>query len=120
MSDHLSIATEGLAPSVFSHKLFASLGFGFDVEVIITPKPLDTGGGSGSIPDLREYLITVKVTRKGKVWVKSIEANQFELKTLEKVLITFKKINTIVENISIQIKNSMIQSKNIIVNIFNK
>lgn len=116
---HYNIATEGIRAG---HKLLASLGFGFSVEVIIQPKPVDTGGGAAgrSIPDLREYLITVKITRKDKVWIKSIDANHFEMKTLERVLISFKKINAVVENISIQIKESMIKSKEVFVQVFKR
>jgi len=117
MSLHYNIATHGVRAG---HKILAKLGFGFHVEVIITPK--DTGGGYGPswIPDQQEYLITVKITKNGKIWQKSMEANRFQMKSLERIILTFKSVNTIIENISFNIKMKSINIKNILVEAWKK
>ena len=116
---HYNIATEGIRAG---HKILSKLGFGFSVEVIITPKPVDTGGGAAgrSIPDLREYLITVKIRRKDKVWSASLDANHFQMKSFERIIVTFKSINAYVENISFKINNGLVKTKEILVKIFTK
>ncbi len=100
----------------------AKLGFGFSVEVNITPK--DGGGSWGTDPtfihDLNEYLITVKITRNEKVWKYSLEANRFEMKSLERIMVSFKKINTIVESVTFAIKQKTINMKNILIEVFKK
>lgn len=117
MTLHYNVATEGVRAG---HKFFSKLGFGFQLEITITPKD---GGGAGQpsfIPDINEYLITVKITRNGKVWQKSIDANRFEMKTLERVVMTFKSIKTIIENITFQFKIKSINIKNIILKVWKK
>lgn len=118
LTKHYNLATEGIRAG---HKIFAKLGFGFKIEIIIQPK--DGGGvwgGQGPLPDPNEYLVTVKITRKDKVWQQSFEANRFEMKSLERIVLTFKSINTIIEDITFSIKKRSINIKNIIVEVFRK
>lgn len=116
----VSIATEGLSPSVFSHSLLAKLGFGYNVEITIVPVA-DSGGPAGvAYPDLRQYLITVKIRKKDKQWSYSMEANMFEMKTLERVILTFKKVETVIHNIKLSIVSKSINIHNIIVKAFKK
>lgn len=114
------MATEGVRAG---HKLLSVLGFGFKVEVIVTPLK-DGGGAYGPdykfIPDLREYLITVKITKNGKVWQKSIEANQFQMKSLERVILTFKKISITLEDIKVAILEHSINIQKIIISVWSK
>lgn len=114
---HYNLATEGIRAG---HKIFAKLGFGFQIEVTITPKDTGGGAGPGFIPDLNEYLVTVKITRKDKIWQQSFEANRFEMKSLERVMATFKNINKLVENITFAIKAPIINIRRIIVETFFK
>ena len=117
MTLHYNIATEGVRAG---HKILAKLGFGFSIEIIV--KPIDTGGGwgKGDIPDLNEYLITVRITHKKKRWEQSFKANAFELKSLEKIMVVYKGINKIIDNISFVITNPMININRIIVKVKRK
>lgn len=114
MSLHYNIATNGVRAG---HKILAKFGFGFQVEVTIVP--VDTGGGYQP-HDPTEYLITVKITRNGKIWTQSFEANRFQMKSLERVMLTFKNITSIVEEISFVVKQKSINIKNIIVEAFKR
>lgn len=109
---HRNIATEGVRAG---HKILSKLGFGFEISIIVTP--VDTGGGGwrGDIPDINEYHVTVVITRKGKKWSQSFEANWFGIKSLEKIILTFKGINKIVDSITFAITSPMINIRNIIV-----
>ena len=110
--------------ALFNGKLFSTallLGriFGFTTEIIVTPivRP-DTGGGIPNwYPDLEEYRVTIRITRNGKKWEQSFEANRFQLSTLEKVLITFKSITKVLHNINILVTPIGINIKKIWVNI---
>lgn len=61
---HLSIATNGLAPKIFSHLQFALFGWA-SVEIIVTPITPYGGGSVGEIYD--RYNITVVIHWNGKV-----------------------------------------------------
>lgn len=96
MSAHLSIATEGLAPSIFSHRLFASLGFGYSVEVIVTPLPVtpkESGAGSGNwtYDEVPKYNITFIIRWDGKVVARSYK--NILLDTVVDIVVKFKSIN---------------------------
>lgn len=101
MTVHLSMATEGLAPSIFSHRLFASLGFGYSVEVIITPLPVIPSGvgiGGGISSDRSRkydstplYDITFIIRWDGKVVTRSYKNILFD--TVIGIVIKFKAIN---------------------------
>ena len=108
---HFNIATEGIKAG---HKIFARLGFGFTVEV--SAKPIDSGGGwPGFQPDITEYLVTVKITRRGKVWKQSFEATEFGLKSLERVILTFKGIDKVVSIIKVALTRPLINIQRILV-----
>lgn len=115
-TSHYNIATMGVRAG---HKLMAMMGFGFEVEIIVTP--IDSGGGGGrawtpGIPDDQQYLVTVRITRKGKKWEQSFEANIFQLKSLEKVIISFKGIASILNNIKVTLSSPIINIRRIWVN----
>lgn len=96
MIDPFSIAVEGLVPGNIKHFNVAILGFNFDIELIV--RPLDTGGGVSrdfGIPDLKKYEVTVKIIYKDKVWSDTREMNSFGLATLEKVIASFKAIHNL-------------------------
>lgn len=98
MSSHLSIATEGLAPSTFSHRLFAALGFGYSVEVIVTPIPVPPvqGGGGGRnnwYEEVPKYDITFIIRWDGKVVARSYKNILFD--TVIGIVVKFKSIKDI-------------------------
>lgn len=116
MSLNFNIATEGIRGG---HSILATFGFGFDIQVVIAPS-VDTGGGATFYPDLTDYTVTIKITRHNKVWIHKFELDRFKVKTLERILVTYKSINTKVENISIAVVNKSINIKNILVKAFKK
>lgn len=95
MTAHLSIATDGLAPSIFSHRLFASLGFGYSVEVIVTPLPVtpkeSAAGGNWSYDELPKYDITFIIRWDGKVVTRGYKNILFD--TVIGIVVKFKSIN---------------------------
>lgn len=100
MSSHLSIATEGLAPSTFSHRLFAALGFGYSVEVIVTPipvPPVQSGGGGRNKWSYEEvipqYDITFIIRWDGKLVTRSYKNILFD--TVIGIVVKFNSIKDI-------------------------
>jgi hypothetical protein len=87
MFDHKLLATDGLYPGLTSHFSIAVLGT-FLFDIIITPP----SGPSLGYSDL-EYQITVMISYKGKVWKVQRFVSYFTGGSLEKVLMTFRKIS---------------------------
>lgn len=115
---HYNIATEGIRAG---HKWLAKLGFGFQVEIIVTPVSREGGGGGGLlIPDLRDYRITIRITNKGKVWEQSYITDQTGLSSLEYVIATFKGIKRVLDNVKFVISSPIISIKKVWVNIMSK
>ena len=96
---HKALALDGVG---FGHKVLATLGtLWFDVEIIVTPP----SGGGGYVTGYGAPVYTVKfvVTLKnGKVIASEHKYTQLGLKTLEKVISTFKGGSKIVNYISVQ------------------
>lgn len=115
MSAHLSIATEGLAPSIFSHRLFASLGFGYSVEVIVTPLPVlpkESGGvskGKYSYDEPPKYDITFIMRWDGKVVARSYKNILFD--TVIDIVVKFKSNNIVVKFKSLKIIQTLLDVK---------
>lgn len=115
-SKHYNIATMGVRAG---HKLMAMMGFGFSVEIIVQPR--DSGGGGGLlIPDLREYQVTIRITRNGKVWEQSYITGMSGLSTLEYVVIVFKGIKNIFDGVMFSIKSPIISIKTILVKLYKR
>lgn len=95
--DPFQLATNGLGPG-WSTFNAATSGFGFDIEVIIQPKP-DTGGGwlpGSEFPDYHDIIVRIKF--KGKSWEQRKTVSSLTAKSLERVLASFKYMNkTLVE-----------------------
>ena len=89
MFSHFSLGTEGLAPGIFKHFRVASLGYDFEIEVIITPISPDGGGAGFGVPDLNNYLVTVRIRHKKRTWETSKQLNNTGLSRLEKVIASF-------------------------------
>ncbi len=114
MSLHFNIATEGIKAG---HKILSKLGFGFLVEVIVTP----VGGGGGIyLPDTTRYNVTVRITRNGKVWESTTEVSPYTLRGLEKIVITFKSIIQLIRDIKISVVSRSINSRDIVVTAFKR
>lgn len=105
--NHKAAAVDGVG---FGHRVLAVLGLRwFEVEIIVRPG----GGGGGSGPktiwdNAEDYTIIVRVKYKGKVWEEKRTISALTLKSIEKVLASFKfmkvkaieitaSINTIVQ-----------------------
>jgi hypothetical protein len=103
MVDPFQIATNGVGPG-WSTFHMASMGFGFEIEIQITPVQ---GGGGWYEDHPREYVVLVRVKYKGKVWEQKKTTNQLTAKTLEKVLASFKYVSSRVVNVSSSFINTM-------------
>jgi hypothetical protein len=92
--DPFQFATEGVGPG-FSTYSFATLGFGFEIEITVRPKP--NGGGSGGVPTLWDdavpYEITIRISYKGKKWEEKRLISPLMMKSLEKVMASFRRIS---------------------------
>jgi hypothetical protein len=110
MSNHLSIASEGLAPTVFSHKIFAKLGFGYSVEVIITPAPtVSSGGGRYIYDNTVHYDITFIIRWDSRVITKSYRNILFD--TVARIYVKFKELRISTYMISSRIISSLFTTK---------
>lgn len=97
MFNHKLLATDGLYPGLTSTISIGNLG-AFLIEVIIEPvKKPDLG-----YSDV-EYKITIRIRRKDKVWETSRFVSIFTAKSIEKVVISFNKINMLVNRISVNL-----------------
>ena len=114
MSLHHQIAVMGIG---YGHKLLAVLGFGLSLEVFVKQK--DTGGGyyKWAFPALDEFEITFVITHKHNKWKKSFVTGPLGLKSLEKVIATFKsvvavgnRIKVVSDFINIKIKNILVKA----------
>jgi len=113
------IAVQGLGPGWTTFNA-ATQGFGFDVEIIVVPPTQPSGGGgSGTMwaPDQPREII-IRVTYKGKVWEERRFVSALMLKSLEKVIASFKSIRTSVVNVAVKINNVL--KRKIEINIFRK
>jgi len=119
VTTHLSIATEGLSPSIFSHRLFASLGFGYSVEVIVTPIPVPpippstpSAGGRRSTWTYEEppkYNITFIIRWDGKVLARSYK--HILLDTVVGIVVKFKAINIFASFKGLKIMKTLFETK---------
>lgn len=104
MLDHLSAATNGLYPGKFSPLNFAVLGYRVSVTIKKHPK----GHGGHHKPHLQYheddlYDVTIVITHKKKTWKQTRTISKMSLKTLEKVIVVYKKMETIKNSISFNV-----------------
>jgi len=108
----LSIATQGLAPSIFSAKRIALFGYGF-IDVIITPVPIPVpqqpsyGGGGQVVPGFT-YDVTFIIQWNGKTIRRTYTNLMFD--AVIKVVAKFKQL-------SISARYSMASIINTLVNV---
>lgn len=98
MFDTRNFALLGLYPGITSTRSIANLGQ-FEVEIIIEPEVPSLGGGSGYIsPVPSKYILTIRVSRKGKTWETkskiSITTAKVIAKFLRKELPTVEVVDT--------------------------
>lgn len=93
--DAFQIATDGVGPG-FTPLSFALNGFGYDISIEVIPPHYGTGGGGGrSLPYADPYYtIKVRVSYKGQTWEDAKQVNGLIGKSLEKIVISFKKSKT--------------------------
>ncbi len=123
MIDPFQIATNGVGPG-FTTFNFATMGFGFDVEVIVAPiipPGRETFGGTGSVPYVytpQHYEIIVKIRYKGKEWEDRRTVTAFFGEAVIDVLAWYKSFT--IAGIGINIKNIVINKITPIINVFKK
>lgn len=111
MINPFQVATQGLGPgcTVFD---VAMQGFGFFVEVIVRPNAYSPWMGPP-----QDYLVTVRIrTKKGKVYEQSYVASEFQIKSMEKLVVVFKGMFHKVTSVAATL-NNVIRSK---INVFAK
>ena len=76
-----------------------------DASPVNIPVSRQAGGGSGRTAweNARPYVVTVKVTRSGKVWIDQKEVSVLMIRSLEKVVAAFKFIARKIEDIKVMI-----------------
>lgn len=85
MFDHRNLATEGLYPGLVSTFSIAILG-ALEFEIIIEPE-VPLGGGAGFVrPIDAKYILTIRVSRKGKVWETKTKISYSTAKVFAKFL----------------------------------
>jgi len=114
---HYNIAVDGIRAG---HRMIAKLGFGFQIEIIVTSPEVSGGGGGWYPPYPQPFQVTVKITRKEKVWQQSFSASEFTAKSVEKIVLTLKSINRAYDYITFSISKPFINIKKIVVGVFKK
>lgn len=110
MIDTFQIAVDGVTPK-FSPWRLALQGFWFDVEIVVPPIPPTTdnfGGGrwKDSTPweTAQPYIITVRVRYKDKTWEQKQSVSLLVARSLEKVLVSFRRMSSKLVNIATKFK----------------
>jgi len=108
--DTFQIATDGINPK-WTPWLIALNGFGFDVEIVVPPIPPGTSNSGGgwwkdttSWEIAQPYIITVRVRYKGKTWEQKQSVSLLVARSLEKVLVSFRRMTTRIVDISTKFK----------------
>jgi hypothetical protein len=119
------IATEGINPD-WSPWLVALRGFGFDVEIEIKPVPKPEGGGSWGGKDrtvwdgAQPYEIIVRIKYKGKTWEQKKFISQLAARSLEKVLVSYRRMHVSVVSVIASINRITKEQISIFVNKINR
>lgn len=99
MIDTFQIATEGINPN-WNPWNISLKGFGFDVEIIIPEIPPSTRESSGGWWNNTRweadsgYDITIRIKYKNKEWVQSKRVSSLSVRSLEKVVSSFRRMKT--------------------------
>lgn len=96
------MAVHGLYPGIVSTRSIANLGH-FEIEVIIEPvAPGGVGGGYGGSRKSEDYKITIRVTRKGKLWTQSYVVKKVVAKVFARILKRTNPFGVNVTSVNIQ------------------
>jgi hypothetical protein len=110
MFDPFQIATDGINPS-WNPWNIAIKGFGFEVEVIVVPPDQPAGSGGGGWYNDRtvwevdqKYTVIVRIKRNGKTWEQQSLVSPLTIKSLEKVIASFRRMTKSTVNVFASIK----------------
>ena len=107
MTPHYNIATAGIRAG---HRILAKLGFGYSVEVVITPIiPHPSGGGGYIYDDTIQYDITFIIKWNDRIVVKRFRNILFD--TIANISIKIKKLSIAVKYIGSNIISTYFYSK---------
>lgn len=118
MIDPFQIATQGIGPGWTTFNM-ATMGFGFEIEIII--QPVQGGGGGAAIwTPAEEYEIIVRIKYKGRVWEQRRFITALAARSLEKVLSSFRRMSVKTVGVVATINNVVKQKIQIFVNFLNR
>jgi hypothetical protein len=83
--DHRNFALLGLFPGLVSTRSVANLGQ-FEFEIIIEPEVPSLGGGAYLSPAPTKYILTIRVSRKGKTWELKSKISNVTAKVIAKFM----------------------------------